>query len=190
MRALAGCLLAALLTACSSPADPEGPPSTGSPRPTSGPTSGATAADDPDVVRDGLTGLFAGPDPRPAEVRKGRCVAARLVTSATPEQLRGGGLVGDDGEVTRRLPTLPEDLARLTAEAQLACVDVVAASTRALTSVQRGDLDPEAYADCLVDAVPREAQRAALVATLAGRYDDAAVARLAEAQVGCAEAQE
>ena len=141
-------------------------------------------------MRQGLVTAFAGGDPRPRDVADAECFADRLLETATPEQLREGGLVADDGGGVRRLPPLPDELAALAADAQLACVDVVEASTRALTSVRRGDLDPTAYAACLRGAVPPEVQREALVATLAGRYDDPAVSTLAEAQVSCAEEQD
>ena len=58
-----------------------------------------------------------------------------------------------------------------------------------MTSVRKGDLDPKAYADCLAEAVPPAAQREALVATMAGRYDDPAVTRLGTAQASCAAEQ-
>ena len=83
--------------------------------------------------------------------------------------------MADDGGAVEQLPPLPDDLAELAADATLACVDVVESSTRAVTSVRKGDLDPKAYADCLAEAVPPEEQREALVATMAGRYDDPAV---------------
>ena len=171
-------LVVALASGCSTP---EGEPD----RP-----SEPSAAYDEGAVRDGLADLFAGSNPTPRDVRAGACFAEELMASTTPGQLREGGLVSDDGGAVRRLPPLPDELAGLAADAQLACVDVVEASTRALTSVRKGDLDPEAYAACMVAAVPREAQREALVATLAGRYDDPALARLADAQVGCAGEQD
>jgi hypothetical protein len=112
------------------------------------------------------------------------------MASATPEQLREGELVAEDGGAVDQLPPLPEDLAGLAADATLACIDVVEASTRAVSSVRKGDLDPQAYADCLTEAVPPDAQREALVATLAGRYDDEVVTRLGQAQADCAAEQD
>lgn len=141
-------------------------------------------------MREGLATAFAGGNPRPRDLAAGHCFADRLLETTTPEQLREGGLVADDGAGVRRLPPLPDDLAGTAADAQLECVDVAEASARALTSVRKGDLDPAAYGVCLVAAVPPEARREALVATLTGRYDDPAAARLASAQVDCAAEQD
>ncbi len=179
MRGAAVWVLVAALAGCSSP--------TGSP---TDPAPSTATAPDEGAVRDGLARAFAGSDPTLRQQRDSACFARELVDRADPEQLREGGLVAEDGTAVRRLPPLPEDLAELAADAQLACVDLVEASTRALTSVRKGDLDATAYADCLVEAVPPDAQREALVATLAGRYDDDAVTRLADAQVSCAGAQD
>ncbi|WP_432478095.1 hypothetical protein [Nocardioides sp. GXQ0305] len=180
MRLAVVCLFVALLTACSGGSSDE--PAEGS--------SGTTAAYDEAEVRAGLAAAFAGSDPTPRETAAGECFAEELLASATPEQLQEGGLVADDGGAVQELPTLPEELAGLAADATLACIDVVEASTQAVTSVRKGDLDPRAYADCLLEAVPPKAQRDALVATMAGRYDDPAVTRLGNAQADCAAEQD
>jgi len=181
MRLTVVCLLVAGLTACSSGGEPSGEePST---------SSSASASYDEDAVRQGLADAFAGTDPTKREVDAGECFADELVATASPEQLEEGGLVGKDGGGVEQLPPLPDELAGLAADATLACIDVVESSTRAVTSVRKGDLDPKEYAACLVEAVPRDAQREALVATLAGRYDDPAVTRLGSAQAGCAKEQ-
>jgi hypothetical protein len=141
-------------------------------------------------VRAGLAEAFAGSDPTKQEKTAGDCFADELMTSATPEQLQDGGLVADDGGAVDQLPPMPEDLAELAADATLACVDVVEASTQAVTSVSKGALDPKEYAACLLEAVPPAAQREALVATMAGRYDDPAVTRLGDAQASCSTEQQ
>ena len=180
MRSPVVCLLVALLAACSS--SPTDSPD--------GRASGAPAAYDEAAVRDGLAGLFAGDDPRPRDVRAGECFADRLLSDTSPEELREGGLVADDGGAAAELPPLSPDLAGTVADAQLACIDVVDSSTRALTAVRKGDLDAEAYGGCLRRELPRSAQRAALVATLTGTWDDPALERLARVQVACVAEQE
>lgn len=182
MRLVPLALLLLLVTGCSGPSDDAAD------RPSA--SSGSSAPYDEAAVHDGLATEFAGTNPTPREERAGGCFADELVGTATPEQLREGGLVAEDGGGVEQLPPLPDDLAELAADATLACVDVVESSTRAVTSVRKGDLDPVEYADCLVDAVPDDAQREALVATLAGRYDDPAVARLGQAQADCAAEQD
>lgn len=181
MRLAPVCLLVVLLTACSGASD--------EPADSSSASSSATPAYDEAAVRAGLADAFAGTNPTRRERTAGDCFADGLMASATPEQLEEGGLVADDGGAVEGLPPLPDDLAVLAADATLACVDVVESSTRAVTSVRKGDLDPKVYADCLAEAVPPAAQREALVATMAGRYDDPAVTRLGTAQASCAAEQ-
>lgn len=183
MRLTVVCLLAAALTACSS----SGGSSSEEP---SASSSGSSAAYDDAAVRDGLANAFAGTNPTGREVEAGECFADELMSTASPEQLQEGGLVADDGGAVDQMPPLPDELAELAADATLACVDLVEASTEAVTSVSKGRLDAEEYAACLTEAVPPDAQREALVATLAGRYDDPAVTRLGSAQADCAKQQQ
>lgn len=184
MRSAVVCLLLVGLAACSSPSESGSGSSPGS----SG--DGGSGAYDEDTVRTGLAEAFAGSNPTPREARAGDCIADELLATASPEQLRDGGLVADDGGAVSKLPPLPDDLAGVAADATLSCIDVVQASTRAVSSARKGDLDSKAYAACLVDAVPPPAQRAALVATLAAKYDDPAVVRLGQAQADCAAEQD
>jgi len=181
MRLVPVCLLVALLTACSGESD--------EPADSSSPSSSSPAYDEA-AVRAGLADAFAGTNPTGRETSAGECFADELMATATPEQLEEGGLVAEDGGAVEQLPPLPDDLAELAADATLACVDVVESSTRAVTSVRKGDLDPKVYADCLAEAVPPKAQRQALVATMAGRYEDPAVTRLGTAQASCAAEQD
>ena len=182
MRLTVVCLLAALLTACSGGSD--------EPADSTSPSASSTASYDEAAVRAGLAAAFAGTDPTQEEKTAGDCFADELMTTATPEQLQEGGLVADDGGAIDQLPPMPEELAGLAADATLACIDVVEASTKAITSVSKGKLDPKVFADCLLAAVPPDAQREALVATMAGRYDDPAVKRLGDAQASCAADQQ
>ncbi len=181
MRLAPVCLLVVLLAACSGTSE--------EPADSSSPSSTSTAAFNEAAVRAGLADAFAGTNPTRREMTAGDCFADELLASATPEQLQEGGLVADDGGAVEGLPPLPDELAELAADATLACVDVVESSTRAITSVRKGDLDPKVYARCLSDAVPPDAQREALVATMAGRYDDPAVTALGTAQASCAAEQ-
>lgn len=181
MRLAPVCLLVVLLAGCSG--------GSGESADEPSPGSGSTAAYDEAAVRAGLADAFAGSNPTRRERAAGDCFAEELTKAATPEQLQEGGLVAEDGGAVEQLPPLPDELAELAADATLACVDVVEASTRAVTSVRKGDLDPDTYADCLAEAVPPAAQREALVSTLAGRYDDPAVTRLGQAQADCAAEQ-
>ena len=175
-------LLVALLAGCSSSA-PDAPDASDEPSGT------PAAAYDAGAVREDLAALFAGDAPRRRDLAAGECFAGRLLETTTPEQLREGGLVAADGGGVTELPALPEALARTVADAQLACIDVVASSTRALASVRKGDLDTRAYGACLRRALPRTAQREALVATLTGEWEDPALERLARTQVQCVEEQ-
>lgn len=181
MRLAPVCLLVVLLTACSGGSD--------EPADSSSPSATSTAAFNEAAVRAGLASAFAGTNPTGREEAAGDCFADELMATATPAQLEEGGLVAEDGGAVEQLPPLPDDLAELAADATLACVDVVESSTRAVTSVRKGDLDPKAYADCLAEAVPPEEQREALVATMAGRYEDPAVIKLGTAQASCAAEQ-
>ena len=182
MRLLVACLFLAGLTACSSGGQSSGEEPS--------PSAGSSAAYDEAAVRAGLAAAFAGADPTQQERTAGDCFADELMGAATPEQLQEGGLVADDGGAVDQLPPMPDELAGLAADATLACVDVVEASTQAITSARKGDLDPKVYAACLLEAVPPAAQREALVATMAGKYDDPAVVRLGDAQASCAKEQD
>lgn len=179
MRSPLVCLIVMLLVGCSSSVgEPSGEPAATTP-----------AVYDAAAVREDLAALFAGDAPGRRDVAAGECFADRLLSTTTPEELREGGLVAVDGGAVAEVPTLPEGLAGEVADAQLACTDVVDSSTRAVTAVRRGDLDARAYAGCLRRALPRAAQREALVATLTGEWEDPALERLARAQAGCVEEQ-
>ncbi|QBR93041.1 hypothetical protein [Nocardioides euryhalodurans] len=171
-------LLLVLLAACSSSGD-------GEPEP-----AAVTGSPDQTALRQDLATLFAGDSPRPADVADGECFADRLLADTTPEQLQEGGLTDSSGQLVGELPSLPEELAGTVADAQLACIDVVESSTRALTAARKGDLDAEAYADCLRRDLPPDTQREALVATLMGEWDDPALGRLADAQLACVDEQQ
>ena len=70
-------------------------------------------------------------------------------------------------------------------EAQFACADFVEQSTRALEAHSKGELDPEAYAACLREALTDEELRAAVVASLTGTCEAPEVTALADAQGRC-----
>ena len=133
-----------------------------------------------------LAALFAGNDPEPLDLEQGRCFARALQEGLDEQALVDGGIVDENGDVVDTLPAFDETTATAWVDAQLGCVDYVEASTRALLTQTRGDLDAEAYAACLRAALTDDAVRAALVQTLTGGFDSPEVAALADAQATCA----
>jgi hypothetical protein len=153
-------------------------------------SDGADPADGPAPdeaeIRSGLASLFAGDHPGPRENAEGPCFAQKLSEAVSPERLRSAGVLDGSYDVVADPPPLPEDVAGDWADAQLACVDFVEASTRAQVKVTKGDLDGAAYSGCLRARVSNAQVRAAVVSSLMGDFDDAAVADLSAAQATCA----
>jgi hypothetical protein len=140
----------------------------------------------PEQVKDGLAALFAGDHAGDDEAEDGRCFADELTERVSLERLREADVLDDRLRVVADVPPLPQDVAEDWVDAQLACVDFVAASTRAQERATKGALDEDAYADCLTEALSGDRIRAALVATLMGSFDDPAVNDLGAAQDTCA----
>lgn len=151
-------------------------------------SSDPAAGPSPDrsAISSGLAALFAGDHPGPREQAEGACFAKELTDAVSPERLRSAGVLDDSYDVVTETPPLPADLAADWADAQLACSDFVEASTRAQVKVTKGDLDQAAYASCLRGRLTEGEIRAAVAASLAGRFDAPAVGRLSAAQSGCA----
>lgn len=172
MRSLVSCLLVVLVAGCSSPAEQPSPVE---------PT-----VDEGGLV-DGLATMYAGDNPDPDDVTEGDCFAGALLAATSPQELRTGGLLDDSYRVVTEIPALEEGLAGTVADAQLGCTDFVEDSTAAQVSITKGDLDAEAYADCLAGALDDDQIRASVVASLMGEWEDPALVRLSEAQVTCAD---
>jgi hypothetical protein len=147
------------------------------------PSSGAPPTGDPTAD---LVALYAGDRPEQQDLRDGRCFARELQARLDRAALTEAGIVGADGGVVDRLPVFDTATATAWVDAQLACVDYVEASTRALLTQTRGELDAEAYAACLRGALTEAELRAALVQTLSGGFGSPEVAALADAQADCA----
>ena len=138
------------------------------------------------AVRTGLAELFAGDRPTARDTADGECFADGLLDRVTPEQLRTAGVLGPSYLVVDELPRLPEELARAWVEAQFACTDFVARAAGARDAVSHGGVDPSSFAACLRGALTDSELQAAVVDTLIGDWDGADLARLTEAQAGCA----
>jgi hypothetical protein len=138
-------------------------------------------------IRSGLASLFAGDHPGTRETTEGDCFADRLTQAVSPQQLQSAGVLDASYDVVSEPPPLPADVAAEWADAQLACSDFVEASTRAQVKVTKGDLDGALYATCLRGKMTQDQIRAAVVSSLMGDFDDAAVADLSEAQAACAQ---
>lgn len=138
------------------------------------------------VVAEGLAAMYAGDRPDAEDRREGRCFASELLASTDPGTLREGGLVDTRGLVAEVVPQLDAELAGRVADAQLACTDFVADSTAAQVAVTKGRLDRAAYETCLRDALPDDAIRAGVVASLQGAWDDPALTAVTDAQEQCA----
>lgn len=160
-------LAAAVSTGCSNPAEPPGDY-------------------DPAAVRDGLGALFAGDHPETRDTAAGACFAKELTSTTSPRELREAGVLDERFDVVASLPVLSPAMAQAWVDAQFACTDFVAESTRAQVKVTKGRLSPAAYAACLESRLSEQELRTAVAASLVGDFDDEAVARLARAQADCA----
>ena len=138
-------------------------------------------------LRDGLAALYAGDHAFAAGGQaEGRCFADALLARASPDELRAAGLVDAAGAVPDVIPELDPAFAGVFVDAQLACTDLVEASTEAQFVLSKGSLDRTAYAACLTEELDDDVQRAALVAAVTGAWDDPALAALSDAQSRCA----
>jgi hypothetical protein len=149
------------------------------------PTDGPSP--DPAEIRAALAALFAGDHPGTRETNEGECFAEKLTAAVSPQELRAAGVLDASYDVVTEPPPLPAAVAGEWADAQLTCSDFVDASTRAQVKVTHGDLDGTAYATCLRARMTPARIRAAVVSSLMGDFDDAAVADLSEAQTACAQ---
>ncbi|QZY29031.1 hypothetical protein [Nocardioides coralli] len=137
-------------------------------------------------LREGLAAAFAGDRAGPTAEAEGTCFAQELLATASLEELRAGGVVAEDGSVVPSFPALDQPLAGKVVDAQLACTDVVEDSAQAQSFVTKGRLVRERYADCLRQALPDRAIRAAVLAAVMAEWEDPAIEELSAAQVSCA----
>lgn len=181
-RALSSLVVAAAaalgLAGCSGDADPPPEPTT---------SASVVAETSRPVSTADLAALFTGNSTEELDRRQGRCFARALQRRLDFFELEAGGIVDSQGDVVEVLPVFDEVTAAAWVDAQLACVDYVEASLRALLTQTRGGLDAEAYAACLRDALTEAEIQAALELTLSGGFDSPEVAALADAQASCAE---
>lgn len=144
-----------------------------------------TGGPDRAQVEQGIADLYAGDHATAQDAEAGDCFAEELLDRTGVDRLREGGIISDSGEVVAELPAFDAETARLWVDAQFECVDYVEESTRALLAQTRGELDQEAYAACLRDALDEDRLRAAVEATLTGSWESPEVAALADAQADC-----
>lgn len=137
------------------------------------------------TVERGLAALYAGDHAATRDEEAGVCFATELVDRAGLGALQDAGIVTDDGQVARELPTFDPTTAELWVEAQFACVDYVEESTRAVLAQSKGRIDRTRYADCLRAALTEAEMRDAVAASLTGSWDAPEVTALADAQQRC-----
>jgi hypothetical protein len=140
------------------------------------------------TVRPALVALWTGNDAAAGDdaTATGECFADALLERVDPADLVDAGVLDVGGAAAPDQPHLDAETARAWVDAQFACSDFVAESTRALTAQTKGKLDARAYETCLRDALSDEQLRAAVEQSLQGAFDDPAVTRLARAQRTCA----
>lgn len=178
VAATAALILVAALGACTGAAEP---------RAAASPPAGTSSTTVPAGLHTAeLAELYAGNSAVSQDRREGRCFARAFEQRMDEAALVRAGIVDRDGTVVESLPIFDATTATAWVDAQLACVDYVEASTRALLTQTRGALDAQAYAVCLRAALSDEEVRAALVQTLSGGFDSPEVAALADAQSTCA----
>lgn len=171
LPALAGVILC--FGACSGD---DGPDAERSPATTS--PARATLASD-------LAAAFSGDHAEDSAQETGECFADAFLAQVSNDDLRGAGLVDEDGALVTPLPTLTEDLAEPWVDAQQQCSDFITSSAEALAAQSKGKVDRDTYAACLEGALTEDEVRAGLEAAVTGRMQSAAVTVLSEAQGEC-----
>ncbi len=143
------------------------------------------AGPDADAVRAELVALFAGDHPGKDSTEAGECFADELLDEVTPAQLREGGVLDAEFDVNREVTALDRTVAEAWTDAQLACTDFVAESTKAQDDLTNGKLDASKYAACLDGRLDEETIRTATIAALMADWSDAALEDLSVAQSVC-----
>ena len=137
-------------------------------------------------IRADLAAVFAGDHPEDRDAENGACFADELTDLMSNEQLRDAGILDASYDVVSPIPQLSEEAAGAWADAQIACTDFVEGSTRAQVKVTKGRIDTEAYAACLRAALTDDQMRDAVVDSLTGDWQGAALGALGRAQSECA----
>ncbi len=134
-------------------------------------------------VRNQLVSLFA----RDHSTQSAECFADALLDEVSTAELRSGGVLDKELEVNREVTALDRTTAEAWTDAQLACTDFVAESTKAQVTLTNGKLDTSAYAACLDDRLDDKTIRAATVASLMAAWSDPAFEDLSVAQSVCSQ---
>ncbi|HXH80605.1 hypothetical protein [Nocardioides sp.] len=143
------------------------------------------AGPDVDAVRAELVALFAGDHPGKDSTEAAECFADELLDDVTPAQLRAGGVLDEEFDVNREVTALDRTVAEAWTDAQLACTDFVAESTKAQDDLTNGKLDTTKYAACLDVRLDQETIRTATIAALMADWSDEALKDLSVAQSVC-----
>jgi hypothetical protein len=138
------------------------------------------------AARAGLAALFAGDHPGPRDRANGECFARELTSRLSIDAMRASGLLDESYAVVEDRPPLRQDVAEAWVDAQFACTDFVAESTRAQQAATKGRVDTDAYAACLRETLDEEQLKAAVVDSLVGDWQGADLLALGRAQSDCA----
>lgn len=115
------------------------------------------------------------------------CFADGLLDKVSAGELRTGGVLDKELEVNREVTALDRTTAEAWTDAQLACTDFLAESTRAQVRLTKGKLDTSAYAACLDERLDDETIRDATVASLMAAWSESALEDLSVAQSVCSQ---
>ncbi len=141
-----------------------------------------------EAVRGELVSLFAGGHEGQDSTATAECFADDLLDRVTAQQLRAGGVLDADYGANREITLLDQPVAEAWTDAQLACTDFVAESTKAQVALTKGTIDTASYAACLDDRLDADTIRAASVATLMAEWSHPAVKKLSVSQSVCSKA--
>ncbi len=140
------------------------------------------------AVRGELISLFSGEHPGQDGSAAGECFADDLLERVTPQQLRAGGVLDTEYGVNREVTALERTVAEAWTDAQLACTDFVAESTKAQVALTSGKIDEASYAACLNKRLDDDTIRSATVARLMAEWSHPTVKKLVVAQSTCSRA--
>lgn len=150
-----------------------------------GDASSADASQQADTgaVRGELVSLFA----HDHSTQSAECFADALLDQVSLTQLRTGGVLDEQLEVNLEVTALDQTAAEAWTDAQLACTDFIAESTKAQVTLTHGKLNSSAFAACLDERLDPETIRAATIAALMAAYSGSALEDLSVAQSVCSQ---